>query len=247
MKSLKGKRIYVSAAAAGIGRAIAVELARIGSDVLATDLDQAGLRGLPDSVRTCVLDGTDVEAVRELMEREAPFDGIVNAIGVVIAGTIEECTLEDWAATFEVNVGTMYNTLKPALPRMVANGGGSIVNIASAASSVKGFPKRFAYGASKGAVIGLTKSIAVDYLLDGIRCNAICPATVDSPSLRQRIAQHAAEIGDFEAAKAHFYSRQPLGRLGSPEEIAALAIYLLSDEAAYTTGQAHIIDGGLLA
>ena len=243
---LDGETALITAAGAGIGRAIARAFAAEGARVLATDIDAGALSSLAD-VETAVLDATDAGAVAALCEGRG-FSVLVNAVGWVHHGTILDCAPEDWRRSFTVNVDTMYHTIRAVLPAMIAAGHGSIVNIASAASSLKGFPNRAAYGATKAAVIGLTKAVAVDHIRDGIRCNAICPGTVESPSLEARIAELGRTMeGGTEAARAAFIARQPMGRLGTPEEIAALAVHLAGRESAYTTGQAHVIDGGTLA
>ncbi len=245
---LTGKRILVTAAAAGIGRAIAIQAAAAGARVLATDIDEAGLGEIAsDAIVTAPLDATDSAAVQELVGGEAAFDGLAHAVGFVHHGTILDCEPNEWRRSFQINVDSMYNVLRSALPRMVEAGGGSIVSIASVASSLKGIINRAVYGATKAAMIGLTKSVAVDYVDKNIRCNTICPGTVESPSLQQRMRDLGEEVGGYDTARAAFIARQPMGRLGTPSEIARLAIYLLSDDAAYTTGQAHVIDGGILA
>lgn len=236
---LAGKRALVTAAAAGIGRAIASAFAAEGADVLATDIDEAGLSTLRDRLRTRRLDVTDPAAIRDLFAGEPAFDILVNAAGRVDGGTILECSDAVWDLAFDLNVRSMHRMIAAALPGMLARGGGSIVNIGSVASSVKGVPNRYVYSASKAAVIGLTKSVAVDFVRQGIRCNVICPGTVDTPSLGGRIAAAA----DPEAARRDFVARQPMGRFGTPEEVAHLALYLASDEAAFTSGAVHVIDG----
>ena len=251
MADLSGKRVFVSAAAAGIGRAIAECAARDGAEVLATDVDPEALdaSGLAatEGVRTATLDVADDGAVAALFAAEPAFDGLVNAAGIVHHGSVLDCTPEAWRETFRVNVDGMFHVLRHALAPMLAAGGGSIVNVASAASSLKGFPNRAAYGASKAAVIGLTKAVAVDHMAAGIRCNAICPGTIESPSLERRMHALGETLGGYAAARDAFVARQPMGRLGTPLEIAELAVYLLDDVSAYTTGQAHVIDGGTLA
>ncbi len=251
---LAGKRVLLTAAGQGIGRAIALAFAREGADVLATDIDVAALESLrneslaaPSSlpvspaIRTVRLDVCDKKAIAETAAGLDAIDVLVNCAGYVHHGTILDCAEEDWARSMELNVSSMFRLTKAVLPTMVAGGGGVIVNIASVASSITGVPNRFAYGASKAAVIGLTKSIAADFVKQGVRCNAICPGTVESPSLEVRMR---AQSGDYDAVRQAFIDRQPMGRLGKPEEIAALAVYLASDESAYTTGAIHIIDGG---
>jgi 2-keto-3-deoxy-L-fuconate dehydrogenase len=241
---LSGKTALVTAAAQGIGRATALAFAREGSKVIATDVNQEKLSGLKDieglTVRT--LDVLDAAAIHALAADLGAVDVLVNCAGYVHNGTILECEEKDWDFSFDLNVRSMYRIIRAFLPAMLERGqGGSIVNIASVASSVKGIPNRFVYGASKAAVIGLTKSVAADFVTKGIRCNAICPGTIQTPSLDDRIAAQ----GDAEAARKAFVARQPLGRLGTPEEIAAMAVYLAGDESAFTTGQIHVVDGGI--
>lgn len=237
---LSGKRAVVTAAGQGIGRAIAELFAREGAQVLATDLDPGKLAGLAGCrcERLDVLDAAEIEA---LIGREGPFDVLANCAGFVHHGTILDCSEADFDFTMNLNVRSMYRMTKAVLPSMLERGGGSIVNIASVASSVKGIVNRFVYGTSKAAVIGLTKAVAADFVTRGIRCNAICPGTVDSPSLQERMRAQ----GDYEKARAAFIARQPMGRLGTPEEVGWLAVYLASDESAFTTGQIHIVDGGI--
>jgi 2-keto-3-deoxy-L-fuconate dehydrogenase len=248
---LRGKTAFITAAGQGIGRACALAFAREGARVIATDLDAALLADLdlgPEG-RTQRLDVTDAAAVRSAAREAGAVHVLLNAAGWVHAGSILECDDAAWERSFELNVTAMYRLAQALLPAMLeeaaAGRRGAIVNIASAASSIKGVPNRFAYGASKAAVIGLTKSIAADFVARGVRCNAICPGTVESPSLRQRIAAQAAASGQSEAqVEAAFVARQPMGRLGKAEEIAALAVYLASDESGFTTGTAQVIDGG---
>ena len=240
---LAGKVALLTAAAAGIGRATAEAFAAEGAKVIATDLNLDGLKGLAGEVRQ--LDVRSSEAVAALAREVGPIDVLFNCAGFVHHGTILDCTEADWDFSFDLNVKSMHRTIRAFLPGMLEKGGGSIVNVASAASSVRGVPNRYLYGASKAAVIGLTKAVAADFIRRGIRCNAICPATVDSPSLDQRIAALAAQSGQgVGAVRQAFVDRQPMGRIGKPEEVAALAVYLASDESAFTTGQAHIVDGG---
>lgn len=237
MTRLTGKTAFVTAAGQGIGRAIAQRLASEGAQVTATDLKPALLDGLD---ATCIgLDVTDKAALSEKIHAAAP-DILVNCAGFVHAGTILEATEEEWTFGFQLNVTSQFHAMQAVLPGMIARGGGSIVNIASVASSIIGAPNRFVYGATKAAIIGMTKAVATDHVTQGVRCNAICPGTVDSPSLHDRLRA----TGDYEAAHQAFIARQPMGRIGTPDEIAALAAYLASDEAGFTTGQAHIIDGG---
>jgi 2-keto-3-deoxy-L-fuconate dehydrogenase len=236
---LAGKTALITAAARGIGRAAAEQFVAEGATVFATDIDDAALSDLVgcERRRLDVTDGASVEALREAI---GPVDILLNVAGVVHNGTILDCSESDWRFAFELNMTGMYRTIRAFLPGMIERGGGAIVNMSSIASSVKGIPNRFAYGASKAGVIGLTKSVAADFVDKGIRCNAICPGTVDTPSLQQRLH----DTGDHEAARKAFIARQPMGRLGRAEEIAALALYLASDEAAFTTGAVHVIDGG---
>jgi 2-keto-3-deoxy-L-fuconate dehydrogenase len=235
---LKGKRAFITAAGQGIGRATAEAFLREGATLVATDRDAGLLAGL--DCHTLALDVTDEAAVTRAVTDAAP-DILFNCAGVVHAGTILEVTDAEWDFAFRLNVRAQFVAIRAALPAMLERGGGSILNMASVASSVTGVPNRFVYGTSKAAVVGLTKSVAIDFITRGIRCNCVCPGTVDSPSLHERLKA----TGDYEAAMKQFVARQPMGRLGTAEEIAALAVYLGSDDSAYTTGQAHIIDGGL--
>jgi len=241
---LNGKRVLVTAAAQGIGRAIVDAFVAEGAIVHAADINGALLDGMTDAT-PILLDVTDAAAVAALPGRIGTVDVLVNAAGFVHAGDILACDDDAFAASMAINVTAMYRLARAFLPAMLDQADGSIINIASIASSIRGIPNRFAYGTTKAAVIGMTKAIAADYVARGIRCNAICPGTIDSPSLRQRVAEQAAAQGATLAdATAAFVARQPVGRLGRPEEIAALAVYLASDESAFTTGQTHIIDGG---
>lgn len=237
MNRLDGKTAFVTAAGQGIGRAIAERLAAEGAHVTATDLKPELLDGLAG--RVAALDVTDKAAVTRALEEAAP-DILVNCAGFVHAGTILEATDAEFDFAFDLNVRAQFHTMQAVLPGMIARGGGSIVNIASVVSSLIGAPGRFVYGASKAAVIGMTRAVATDHVTQGIRCNAICPGTVDSPSLHDRLRA----TGDYETAKSAFIARQPMGRIGRADEVAALAAYLASDEAAFTTGQVHVIDGG---
>ncbi|MCA8888722.1 MAG: SDR family oxidoreductase [Parvularculaceae bacterium] len=235
---LTGKRALITAAGQGIGRASAEAFRDAGADVLATDINEESLASL-SGCSPLPMDVTDGAAVAKLAEVEA-FDIVFNCAGFVHSGTILDCSEDDWAFSFDLNVSAMYRIIRTLLPGMISRGGGSIINMSSVASSIIGVPNRFAYGASKAAVIGLTKAVAADFVSQGIRCNAICPGTVHSPSLEQRLR----DTGDFEKAMSEFTARQPMGRIGDPREIAALALYLASDASAFTTGQCHVIDGG---
>lgn len=241
---LAGKRALITAAGQGIGRASAEAFLREGAEVVATDLDLALLAGLAGAL-TRGLDVTDGAAIAALPADTGPVDILFNCAGVVHAGTVLDCSDTDWERAFQINVTAMFHTVRAFLPGMLARGGGSIINMSSVASSVTGVPNRFAYGASKAAVIGLTRSVAADFVARGIRCNAICPGTVDSPSLRARVRAQADASGrPVDEVAAEFAGRQPMGRLGRPEEIAAMAVYLASDESAFTTGTVAIVDGG---
>ena len=241
---LAGKKVVVTAAAQGIGRAIAELFVREAATVIACDINAAGMESLT-GCQTHRLDVLDGQAIQALAKQVGDIDILVNCAGMVHAGSILECDEKDFDAAVALNVRSVYRMMRTFLPGMLEKRCGSIVNIASVASSVMGVPNRFIYGATKAAVIGMTKSVAADYVGQGVRCNAICPGTVESPSLRQRIAQQALASGQSEAdIERAFVGRQPMGRIGKAEEIAALALYLAGDESAYTTGQAHIIDGG---
>ena len=244
---LSGKTAFVTAAGQGIGRATAVAFAEQGARVIATDINPELLASLraQTGCETQVLDVTDSQAVQAAAQAAGAVQVLYNGAGFVHAGSLLDCTDEEWDFAFNLNVRSQFRTIKAFLPAMLANGGGSIINVASVASSIKGAPNRFVYGTTKAAVIGLTKSVAADFISQGIRCNAICPGTVMSPSLQDRIRAQAQASGQTLAqVEASFVGRQPMGRLGRPEEIAALAVYLASDESAFTTGTAQIIDGG---
>lgn len=243
--NLANKRVLITAAAQGIGRASVLAFQQAGARVIATDLNIETLRELP-GIQALQLDVTQPSAIKAICEQVGTLDVLFNCAGYVHSGALLDCDEQAWQFSFDLNVTAMYRMIRAFLPGMLAAGGGSIVNMASVASSVKGVPNRFAYSASKAAVIGLTKSVATDYVSKGIRCNAICPGTVDSPSLRQRIAEQAREQGRSEAQVYQaFVDRQPMGRIGTAEEIARLALYLASDASAYTTGGVHVIDGGM--
>ena len=235
---LQGKRALVTAAGQGIGRACAEAMMREGAQVFATDINMDTL-GTLEGAETFAMDARDPAQIAAAAERAQP-DILVNCAGFVHNGTILEASEDEWEFAFDLNVKSMFRTIRATLPGMLERGGGSIVNMASAASSIIGAPNRCVYGATKAAVIGLTKSVAKDYITQGIRCNAVCPGTVDTPSLHERL--HAT--GDYETAKTAFIARQAMGRLAEAHEIAALVVYLASDESAFMTGQAQVIDGG---
>ncbi|MEP7057968.1 MAG: SDR family oxidoreductase [Caldimonas sp.] len=244
---LAGKIALVTAAGQGIGRATAEAFAREGAKVIATDINEAALAelGRIAGVSAKRLDVTDALAVNALATEIGAINVLFNGAGFVHAGTILDCDEAAWDFSFDLNVRSMYRLIRATLPGMLAQGIGSIINVSSAASSIKGVPNRFVYATTKAAVIGLTKSIAADFITRGVRCNAICPGTIESPSLRERIAEQAKASGQTLAqVEAAFVGRQPMGRLGRTEEIAALAVYLASDESAFTTGTSQLIDGG---
>ncbi|MEH3104282.1 MAG: SDR family oxidoreductase [Sphingomonas phyllosphaerae] len=236
---LKGKVALITAAGNGIGRAAALRYAAEGARVIATDIDAGALAGL-DGCERRALDVTDAAQIAALVEEVGRIDVLANIAGIVHAGTILDMSDAEWEQAIAINMTAMMRTIRAVLPGMLAAGGGAIVNMSSIASSVKGIPNRFAYTATKAGVIGITKAVAADFVGQGIRCNAICPGTVDTPSLQQRLR----DTGDYEAAQQAFVARQPMGRLGRAEEIAALVAYLGSDDAAFTTGAVHVIDGG---
>jgi len=246
---LKDKTALITAAGQGIGRATALHFAAEGARVIATDINTQSLEELAATpgINTRQLDVLDTAAIDALAAELGAVDILFNCAGFVANGSLLEGSDDDWELSLSLNVMAMMRMTRALLPAMLNNGGGSIINMASVASSLKGVPNRCAYGTTKAAVIGLTKSVAADYIGQGIRCNAICPGTVDSPSLRQRIGEQAKRQGRKEGdVYAEFIARQPQGRLGNPEEIAALALYLAADESSYTTGTAQIIDGGWL-
>lgn len=243
---LTGKTAFVTAAAQGIGRATALAFAAAGARVIATDINAERLAAIASpSITTRRLDVLDAAAVTEAARDAGPVSILFNCAGFVHQGTIEDATEDEWSFGFDLNCRSMFRTIKAFLPGMLERGGGVILNMASVSSSLKGVPNRFIYSATKAAVIGMTRSVAADYVTRGIRCNALCPGTVQTPSLDDRIAVNAAAAGSMDAARAAFVARQPMGRLGTPEEIAGLAVYLASDQAQFITGQAVVIDGGL--
>lgn len=252
---LKGKTIVITAAGQGIGHASALAMAREGATVWATDLDAERLKSFDNqknfqpniqtNIRTAVLDVLKTEDINAFAQTVGPIDVLLNAAGYVHQGDILQTTDQEWDFSMDLNVKSMYRTVRAFLPAMLKQGHGSVINIASAASSIKGAPNRVIYSASKAAVLGLTRALAADYVNQGIRFNAICPGTVESPSLQERIQAVSQSTGQsIEQARETFVSRQPMGRLGTPEEIAALAVYLASDESSFTTGTSQIIDGG---
>ncbi len=243
---LTNKTAFVTAAAQGIGRATALAFAAAGAHVIATDVNEALVHEIAsDSIRTAKLDVLHAADIEQAAFDAGPIDILFNCAGVVHEGTVLDATEDQWELAFDLNARSMFRTMQAFLPGMLERGHGSIINMASVASSVKGVVNRCVYSATKAAVIGLTKSVAADFISRGVRCNCICPGTVHTPSLDARIAANAAKAGSEEAARAVFLARQPMGRLGTPEEIAALAVYLASDEAQFLTGQAIVIDGGM--
>jgi 2-keto-3-deoxy-L-fuconate dehydrogenase len=245
---LQGKVALVTAAGQGIGRAIAEKFADEGAKVIATDLDPNKLEGLRAKLRK--LDARsqdDIDALGRDVDREfGPLDILVNCAGYVHHGTVLDCGDKDWEFSFDLNVKSMHRTIKTFLPAMLDKKAGSIVNIASTASSIRGIPNRYVYGTTKAAVIGLTKAVAADFIKQGIRCNAICPGTIESPSLEERITEQSRQTGRSpDLVRQDFVARQPMGRLGRPEEVAWLALFLGSDEASYITGHAYLVDGGM--
>lgn len=240
MGRLTGKTALVTAAGQGIGRAAALAMAAEGARVIATDINATALDALGPTVDTRLLDVRDPAAVQAIAADLGAVDVLFNCAGFVAHGTILDCTEESWSFSFDLNVTAMFRMCRAFLPGMIAAGGGSIINMASVVSSTIAAPNRFVYGATKAAVIGMTKSIAADFVTKGIRCNAVCPGTVDTPSLQDRMAAQ----GDYEAARKAFLARQPTGQLAQAEDIAGLVVFLASDEAKFVTGAAHVIDGG---
>jgi 2-keto-3-deoxy-L-fuconate dehydrogenase len=238
-QQLAGKTVLITGAAAGIGRATAELFLSEGANVIATDRDITGLSGFKGIIKK--LDVTDPAAITALAAETGAVNVLFNCAGIVPGGTVLEADDAQWEQAFNINVMSIARMIRAFLPAMLAKGGGSIINVASVAGSIKGMPNRCSYGASKAAVIGLTKSVAADFVTKGIRCNAVCPGTVDSPSLQQRLR----DMGDYEAARKAFTARQPMGRLGTAEEIAAVVLYLASDVSAFCTGQAICVDGGM--
>jgi len=243
---LDGKTAFVTAAGQGIGRATALAFAAAGARVIATDVDEEKVHQIAsDAIHAAKLNVLHAADIRQAADDAGPTDILFNCAGFVHQGTLLDATEDEWEFAFELNARSMFRTMQAFLPGMLERGHGVILNMASVASSLKGVPNRFIYSATKAAVIGMTKSVAMDYVTKGIRCNCLCPGTVHTPSLDERIATNAAQAGSVEVARAAFIDRQPMGRLGTPEEIAELAVYLASDAAQFITGQAVVIDGGL--
>ncbi len=243
---LANKTAFVTAAGQGIGRATALAFAAAGARVIATDVNEALVQRIAsERIGTAKLDVLQPDAIAQAARDAGPVDILFNCAGFVHQGTLQEATEDEWAFAFDLNCRSMFRTMRAFLPGMLDQRHGVVLNMASVASSLKGVPSRFIYTATKAAVIGMTKSVAADYVTRGIRCNCLCPGTVHTPSLDERIAANAAAAGSVDSARAAFIARQPMGRLGTPEEIAELAVYLTSDAAQFITGQAIVIDGGL--
>ncbi|MEM1287161.1 MAG: SDR family oxidoreductase [Pseudomonadota bacterium] len=241
MGRLEHKRCFVTAAGQGIGKASVLAMQREGASVIATDINEQALSELAElGVETRVLDVRDKGAVAEAAASAGGVDVLFNCAGYVDSGTILDCDEDHWAFSVDINMTAMYRMMRAFLPGMLESGGASIINVASVASSVIAAPNRFVYGATKAGVVGMSKAVAADFVKQGIRCNVICPGTVESPSLEQRLKA----MGDYEAARKAFVARQPIGRIGKAEEVAALVVYLASDESSFTTGAVHVIDGG---
>jgi 2-keto-3-deoxy-L-fuconate dehydrogenase len=244
---LKGKTVLVTAAGQGMGRAAAIAMAREGAKVFATDINKdalAEVKGQARGIKTYLLDVTKPKQVAKIIEKTGPVDVLFNCSGSVHHGTIMDCDDAAWDFSFELNVRAQYRMAKAVIPGMLERGGGSIINMASVVSSIKGAPARFVYGATKAAVIGMTRSIAIDFIKQNIRCNAICPGTIDTPSLRQRVEKLGEQMGGYDKAREWFLSRQPTGKLADADDVAPLIVWLASDESSFVTGQNHIIDGG---
>ena len=238
---MRGKRVFVTAAGQGIGRASALALHRAGATVIATDINEGALASLAaEGLATRVLNVLDPEAISATVAAAGHLDALFNCAGFVASGTILDCDDDQWDVSVNLNLRAMHRMCRAVLPGMLAAGGGSIINMASVVGALIAAPNRYVYAITKAGVIGLTKSIAADFVTTGIRCNAICPGTVDSPSLNDRMR----DTGDYDAARKAFLARQPMGRLASPDEIAGLVVYLASDDSSFTTGTAHVIDGG---
>jgi 2-keto-3-deoxy-L-fuconate dehydrogenase len=246
MGRMSEKRVLITAAGQGIGRACAEMFHAEGAIVHATDIDETSLSTLALSgIQTAVVNGTSRTAVDDFVRGTAPFDAVVHCVGSVNHGSVLACDPEDWRRAFSINVDSFYHILQATLPAMIAQKHGSIICISSVASSLKGLPNRAVYGATKAALIGLIKSVAADFVTTNVRCNAVCPGTITSPSLLERVDTLGRELGSNGKAMAAFVSRQPMGRLGTPQEVAALCLYLASDESGFITGQAISIDGGM--